>query len=283
MSSVIGVAMPEGFASRVESLPAMPEAAQRSLELIDRADTTAAQLQSVIETDPALAASVLRLANSSLFPQSKPTTTLSHAIVMIGFQRLRALTMTSVIAGLRSGIPKLGWGARDHIWKHSVDVALAARSLGERSGLESCEEAFVAGLMHDCGRLILLMLEPESYVNLVGRHGGRLPTPDEERCHFGVGHEEAGAALTRRWRLAPQLVMAVGSHHGSHTFEGPHGAIAALVALADRIVDPSPGDDLDAAADALGFDHAEIEAVEEQLAHDLAKARAELLAIPLMA
>lgn len=229
----------EALVARIGSLPTMPQAAARALELLREPDTTADDLRAVIETDASLAAAVLRLANSSLFGPAQATAKLSHAIMLIGFYRLRSLTLASVVSGLRSLTPDDAAAEHDMLWNHALDAALAARALGERAGLEWSEEAFVAGLMHDCGRQILLVLEPELYCSLIHDAGGRLPSVAREKEAMGVSHEDAGAALMRLWKMAPQVVQAVGSHHGPGSFEGQHGGLVALVALADRIMEPS--------------------------------------------
>jgi HD-like signal output (HDOD) protein len=271
------VALPEGLTARISALPTMPRAAREVLERLRRPDVTAHELQEVIETDPGLAGSVLRLANSSLFGPPRPTTSLSHAIVLIGLHRLRALTLTAVVSGLRALAPAEAASVRDLIWRHSVDVALAARLLAVRLGLDKSEEAFIAGLMHDCGRLVLLVLEPEGYRRLVRVAGGVLPTSPAEKSALGFTHEETGAALIRQWGLAPQLVLAAGSHHGPHSFEGPHGAIVALTAFADRMMEPGNQEPIAPVADSIGLDTSNLDALRDEIEREVAGARAELL------
>lgn len=279
MSRDLVMATPEAIAARIAGLPTMPDVAQRALEMLREPDTSADDLRRVIEADPSLAASVLRLANSSLFGPARPTASLTHAIVLIGFSRLRSLTLATVVSGLRGLVPQRAAAERDLIWLHSVNTALAARALSVRAGLQWSEEAFVAGLMHDCGRQVLLALEADAYCELIHAANGEMPKVAAERERLGVSHEEAGGALMRQWRMAPQLVMSVSSHHGPQSFEGPHGATLALVALADRLMEPGLGEDPAAPAEHVGLAVPDFDVMRREIQREISDSRVELLAI----
>lgn len=279
MSRHFVMATPEAIAARIASLPTMPEVAHRALDLLRDPDTSADELRRVIESDPSLAASVLRLANSSLFGPARPTASLTHAIVLIGFSRLRSLTLATVVSGLRGLVPERASAERDLIWLHSVNTALAARALSVRAGLQWSDEAFVAGLMHDCGRQVLLSLHTDEYRELIFAAHGDMPTIDAERDRLGITHEEAGGALMRQWKMAPQLVLSVSSHHGPQSFEGPHGAMLALVALADRLMEPGLGESPAAPAEYVGLSVADFDVMRREIQREISDSRLELLAL----
>ena len=274
------IVAPETVTSKVGELPPMPDAAAMVLKLLSEPDTTAEDLQRVIELDPGLTTSVLRLVNSALFHLPRQISTLSHAIMLLGFLRLRSLTLASIVAGLKGLIPPAAAHTRDTIWEHSVSVALAARALAAKAGLAWSEEAFVGGLLHDSGRLLLLAYDPEKYASLLRSSAGCLPSPEEEKELFGVDHQQLGGLLLTEWNLAPQLVSVVGQHHGAVTLEGPHAALTALVVGADRLMEADCSEEPPREALAvLGFDVDRMQPLAEEIREIVHEERGGLMSL----
>ncbi|HHN75166.1 MAG TPA: HDOD domain-containing protein [Acidobacteria bacterium] len=271
---------PDQVASRIGELPPMPAAASKVLKLLNEQETTGEDLRKVIETDPGLTTSVLRLVNSALFNLPQRITTLSHAIMLLGFLRLRSLTLASVVAGLKGLIPPAAAQARDVVWEHSVNVAVAARALSTRANLAWSEEAFVAGLLHDTGRMVLLVCEPDAYVAMIQAGEGTLPDPPQEQERIGLDHQQVGRLLLGSWNLAPQLVSAVGGHHGNDFQADDHGALVALVGLADRLMSMRPRlEEARQPAKHLGFDVDRLEELQQEIRETVHDERGELLAL----
>ncbi len=270
---------PGTLAERMNALPPMPRAAGTVLRLLESADTTADDLRRVIETDPALTGTVLRLVNSALFGLPQRISTLSHAIMLIGFLRLRSLTLTTVAAGLRGLIPPAAADEQALIWEHSVDTALGARVIAERLGFGWSEEAFVAGLLHDVGRLVLLAFQVDEYQGLVDPGRGSLPTPEEELALLGMNHEQVGRELLSRWNLAPQLVEITGRHHGDVEPAEAHRELAALVMVADRLLGSASHEDPAGPAAVLGIGREELVRLAAEVQREVADARSVLLAM----
>lgn len=274
-----GSVAPTSDASRrFGQLPPMPQVAARVLELINDPDSSPEDLHEVIEADPALASAVLRLVNSALFGVDHKVTSVGSAILMIGFLRLRSLTLATVVAGLRDGIPPGNHAERDLIWNHSVSVAIGARLLADRAGLMWSEEAFTAGLLHDCGRMIMLAGSGENYAELVAQCGG-LPSIDEERARFDVDHVTVGAALLGHWGLPAQLIAAVTEHHDAVIADGPHRKLVALVALADRLLDDDDGASAAALMQLIELPAGPLDKLADELRREVVAARGELLAL----
>ena len=254
------------LASRLPGqLPTMPRAAQRALGLLADPDVSSEQLRQVIETDQSLTAAVLRLANSALFGFMQPIATLSHAITLIGFIRLRSLIMASIVAGMRDRIPAGAAAEAALIWEHSITTALGARLLAKQVGMAQAEEVFVAGLLHDCGRMLLLTQSTPAYLELVESAGGLLPTPAEEEAKLGTCHQQVGAELLETWGFATQLVEAAACHHGPEFGHGPHAALVALVALAERLPDPMRREDPAPVLAVLGLQDRDLAALASDL------------------
>lgn len=258
-------------------LPPMPQAASRVLELLNDPDTTTEDLRRVIETDPGLTTAVLRLVNSALFNLRQRITTVNHAITLLGFLRLRSLTLATVVAGLKSVAPGSAADVRDRIWEHSVNVAIGSRWLAGELGFAWSEEAFVCGLLHDCGRFLLLADQPHAYVALCDDAAG-LPAGAEEAECLGASHTDLGCALLTKWNQAEQLVEAVRDHHE----EGPageHAELVRLVGLVDRLVEAEPDAAAEGSARALGMEGTELSGLRRKIIEAAAEQRQELLSL----
>ena len=151
----------ESILAKLKTLPALPEIVYQLTMLIDDPNSTAQDLAEVISKDQSLTARVLRLVNSSYYAFRSKISKVSHAISLMGFLSIKNIVLSlSVIDAFRKR--ELDDGLEHHLfWEHSIGTAAAARSLGERSGYLSPEEAFVAGLLHDIGKVIFDITSPK--------------------------------------------------------------------------------------------------------------------------
>lgn len=270
---------PRDITAKIGDLPPMPRTAARVLEHIDDDSSGADKLGRIIETDPALAGSVLRLVNSALFSLPQHVTALPQAIVLLGYPRLRSLMLATVTAGLRDLVPSIAADARTRVWEHSIGTALAARQLADRLGCAAPEEAFVAGLMHDCGRLVLLLQRTVDYMLLLQRAPGHLPGTDSERALLGFDHSEVGAALLRHWNLAPEVIVAAEHHHRWGADAAGDGLLATVV-LADGLLYGAIGDPTyQSAAASLGVPADALGELSVSILEEVAASRSSLLAL----
>jgi len=195
-------------------LPAMPHVASKVLELSSDPEACAPQLQQVIADDQAMAARILKIANSAMYSCSRNVKTLSEAIVMLGFNSIRSLVVTSAARNLYAGsAARLGLKER-LLWEHSIGCAFAGRMLAMQHWPLLAEEAFLAGLMHDIGKLVLNLQIPERFDEVVqvvyNEHRGFCET---ERELLGFDHAQVGALLVNKWKLTPLLEETIGLHH----------------------------------------------------------------------
>jgi diguanylate cyclase (GGDEF)-like protein/putative nucleotidyltransferase with HDIG domain len=201
-------------------------------------DLTARDAAEVVRGDPVLSARVLRMVNSPFYGLGQRISTVSHAAAMLAPGAIRR------IAGGIRVTPAEGCGEVDPIrhrgLRHSVAVAGAAEALARDLGFDLPEEAFVAGLLHDLGRMVLDARAPADYLREVGRSGlsGRA-TLELESALFGMDHCRAGALAAERWNLPGTLRDAVELHHEETENLGSlaprHGMLVRIVAAADRI------------------------------------------------
>lgn len=227
----------------IKALRPMPTSAMQALKLLEAPDVDVRELERLIATDQALTANLLHLANSAYFASSQPCTTVSAAIMRVGFKQLRSTLYSAAFSGTlsrRLAGYHLGPG---ELWRHSVAVAWAARWLGQQVKLKGrgalspaeLEELYIAGLLHDIGKLILNQYIRADYHTLMeqmSREGKSLV--EIEATTLGMDHAAVGAEMAYRWQLPPRLADIIGNHHSPTLAQtSPH--LAALVQLADAL------------------------------------------------
>lgn len=236
---------------RIDTLPTLPPVALRLLALTSDDDASAADVVRLVESDPALTATVLRLCRVADRTGSRrdPMPTLARAIALLGFNTLRNAVLT---VGVLQSVPPphpVAPGApvgldRPGFWRHSLAVAVVAERLARRSPRLRVEPelAFVAGLLHDLGKLALDHVLPQAYaqvVELARTHRGDLSA--WEIRVLGVDHHRAGRRLAEHWGLPVPLAQAMALHRapasGEPGADGPSvGDLPRLVGVADALV-----------------------------------------------
>lgn len=234
--------------------------------------------EAVLGKDPVVVAMLLQQANSPLFALTGQVKTLRQAIVLLGWQRLRDLCLTTL---LREWVHQKRKGARQQSWlAHSVATGILAETLREQARLE-WPEAYITGLVHDIGRLALMELVEEDPGGPVHPCWGA-PSPElaQERENFGIDHCEAGAALLQRWGLPASIVQGTKHHHDLGLAPMPTGltllqlacALASMLGYAATEREAPLFDDirvrfLDATGRELGLNLAELEAQVRERMH----------------
>ncbi len=197
-------------------LPPMPYVARRVMEVVNDPSTNASSLQDVISKDQGLASQILKIANSALYACSRKIDTLTDAIVMLGFNAIKSLSIMSATKNLYN-FTRRGkvLGLKDKLmWEHSVGAALAARMIARDIDALYMERAFMGGLLHDIGKLVLLQKVPRIFDSIVeevynsGKHFSVVETEN-----LGFTHAEVGARLLGKWKLSEELEIAVKFHH----------------------------------------------------------------------
>lgn len=198
-----------------KSLPSLPSVAIEVLDLCQRAQFNMKDLARVISNDPALAAKILRVANSPLFNSRREVTQLSQALVWMGTQSVQTLALSfSLVQGLTNA-RDTGFD-HDSYWKRSVLCAVAAQELARVIGLHHWEEVFLAALLQDIGMLALAKVYGEDYGAVVKRaQGDHRELLTLEREHFAGDHLTAGVWLARHWRLPDLLRQAIAQSHNA--------------------------------------------------------------------
>lgn len=205
---------------RVSTLPPLPAAIGRLLRLVNDPDVDFQEIARTISLDQTLTAQLLRIANSAFYGFSQQIRTVQQATVILGRYAVRNMALSLAMATLR-GRMKTDWPLTPEVfWRHSMGVACAARLLAKQLRGADAEEAFVAGLLHDIGKIVLMEHDPRVYRQLLQEvERGIRPLHVLEREAFGIDHGEVGRALCHHWNIPDTLAAAVAAHHGAFTDE----------------------------------------------------------------
>lgn len=199
---------------RIERLPAPSAVAVKILNLAMQEEKDFSVFSRLIESDQSLSLKVLRMANSLAYGYTGRIEDLRKALVVLGTSTLKQIMLGVIV---RDGLLKDPKCADEHlrrIWKHSLAGAVAAHLSAEAVAPEVADSAFVAGLLHDCGKLALLTVIPGEYEKLLDAAEESGEALDElEREAFGVDHGTVGKWLAEKWGLPKRLVDAVWLHH----------------------------------------------------------------------
>ena len=204
--------MPTAPLARVmdsERLPTIPAVAVKIVDLVQRPDVSIELLGETIAADPALAARVLRTANSGFYGRPRSVTRIRDAILVLGLRTVKTLALGfSLVGDLR------GHGGKgvDHtwLWQRSLLTATIGRTLSARAGKRVDDEAFLGGLLHMLGIIALEQALGDEY-DAVGQKAGPdvIALAKAESKRFGIDHPRVGAALGERWNLPSELVDAI--------------------------------------------------------------------------
>jgi putative nucleotidyltransferase with HDIG domain len=192
------------------SIPTMPAAAQKAFQLATDPRAEARDFISVIESDEALSARVMKIANSVYFDRGKPSTTIEDSVIIIGINELRCLLNATSLAEV---FPSKHT-ARTQLWANDIATALIARTLAERFLPAKAEIAFLAGLMHDIGKLLLLQRAGDLYLQVLKKvEQEDLSFGEAEEQLFPFTHTEVGHLIAERWHFSPEIIAVIRGHH----------------------------------------------------------------------
>ena len=219
----------------VDKMPSLSTTVSKVLEICSRPDTVPNDLNRVIALDPVLAGQVLKLINSAYYSLMNKVTSLTRAIIMLGLNTVKNLALSTAIIRSVSQAKKSRARPIRAFWAHSIAVGVMAKLLAAGRGLSLAEreEYFVAGLLHDLGKIPI----GDEYTEVLARvETAQEPLVTVEQQVLGLDHEEVGAMIATKWKLNAVLTDAICHHHAPELAAAAHRDLVATVALADFYV-----------------------------------------------
>lgn len=191
-------------------LPTIPVVATKVMQLIENETATAEEMARIVSSDPAVAARVLKISNSSFYGCQRQIQTLSHAIMILGFSTLKSLV---VAASVKQVYKPFGLTEK-MLWEHSFGAGLAARIIANTTQLVNEEEAFLGGLFHDIGKIIMNTMDSQQFQAVMQIcYNDNISFEEAEQQVYSYNHSEVGGLVIKKWNFPDTLMNAVLSHH----------------------------------------------------------------------
>ena len=217
----------------VGDLPPLPAVASKAIQLVEDPDTTAGKLTDLLSSDPALAARVLKIANSAMFSRQREITTLNQAIMVIGFKALKGIIVAATLRQLN----RTHGDVEKMLWQNSMCTAMGAHVISKNLKKRYLDEVFLLGLLHDLGKLVLLRQTVDDYKKVLGmiRQGKQFFEAEQEV--LGFAHPLIGALVAKKWNFSAETCQIILHHHDpiSVPFETEMHEKTTIVQLANLI------------------------------------------------
>jgi len=265
----------ESIVEAVNDLPALPDVVVEIMELTENPDSTAQDINNVLNRDQSLTAKVLKLANSAFYGFPRRISTVTDATVLLGFKTIRGIIMAAAVSGFLNQEVEgyaLGYG---ELWRHSQCAAMTARLIAKKAKVGAPDLAYTAALLHDIGKVILNEYMKEAYHEVVEEvDKNNVSFLEAEDKILGFNHTVVGAKVAEKWNLPAELVEAIALHHNPEKAQ-VNKKLTSIVHLADAIcvmmgigvgVDGMSYPLSEEAVQLIGLDKSEIENTMSELA-----------------
>jgi putative nucleotidyltransferase with HDIG domain len=192
---------------RIEMLPTIPDVIKRLAAIIGNPKISLSEISNFISSDPALTSRILKMVNSAIFGFPGRISSVTHAVTLLGFNVIKGLLMGVTVLDLMQTVMI---GLREH----SIGCAIAARTIASMRGLKNTEDVSVAGLLHDLGKVILLLQFPQDYAAVLETTEKKgMLIFDAEKAHFSETHATVGLWLAEKWAFPKHLTDVIAFHH----------------------------------------------------------------------
>lgn len=219
----------------VGDLPPMPQVASRAIGMVEDQNTTAVELEKLLSTDTALAARVLKIANSAMFSRQREITTLGQAIMIIGFKALKGIIVAAALRQLN----KRSGQMETMIWQNSTATAMFANLIARKLKKRYLDEVFLLGLLHSLGQIVLMAQAPNDFkkvLKVVEDKG--IDYVNAEMEIFGFSHPLIGALVAKKWNFSAEACQVILHYRDALDTAKPENdqeEKTALVKLADYL------------------------------------------------
>jgi len=221
---------------RVGELSSLPSVAGHILQVAENDESDAADLLQVVQQDPTLAIRILRTVNSSFYGLGNEVADLQTAIAMLGFVEVRNLALTVYVARLCDEPSDYRGFSREGLWQHMVSVGIMAREVSRACGRGNPEEAYMAGLLHDIGMLLIDQYMHPEFCQVVDSVHQGTETIDAEWQILTFDHTDLGTYIARQSNLPRRVGNAIRYHHRPNEYRGSERELLDMVSVANYLV-----------------------------------------------
>ena len=225
----------EKLFSHIGELSSLPSVAGRILKVASDENTGATDLMEAVADDPSLALRIMRTVNSSYFGLRHPVADLKSAISLLGFRVVRNLALTIHVSRLFEESGGYRSFTREGLWRHMVAVASTARLVAKICRQADPEEAYLAGLLHDIGIILIDQFLRQHFIKILDSVDQGMTTVDSEREELSFDHTELGSFIAEKSNFAEPIIVAIRYHHTPDEYEGPHQAMLDVVTVANYL------------------------------------------------
>ncbi len=230
--------------AQMRSLPSLPSLYFRIMDALGSPDSSIEQIGGIIASDPSMTAKILQLVNSAFFGIARRISNPVEAVQFLGVGRVRSLVLSLHVFSCFEQVNLRNFSI-DRVWKHSMSTGLVAQKIARLQKMDRAfmDETYVAGMLHDIGKVMLASSLPELYGKAVALAAEqKIPLVEAERETFGITHAQVGAYLLGLWGLPITIVEAVAFHHdpqeGAMKSFSPLTAVHVASALERQISEP---------------------------------------------
>ena len=224
---------------KIKDLPTLPSVYFKLNQLLKDNQASIEKVAHIIELDPAMSSRILHLVNSAFYGVRQESNSIAHAVMILGFNAVKNAVVSVAILDTFTFKDRYENFDIADFWRHAVSVAVLNKQLAERSRLVTPEDAFIAGLLHDIGKIIMLKYFKEDF-------GKVWETMQKTKCSFAdaeqevasIDHVQIGAYLARKWQLPEPIIQAIAGHHYYMSSSESTGMIESLM-LADALANAS--------------------------------------------
>jgi putative nucleotidyltransferase with HDIG domain len=218
----------------VLELPTLSTILNKVLKVAGNDRSSAADMAEVISKDQALTANILKIANSAYFGLSQEVTTVLQAIVVLGFDAVRSIALSASVIDAFRGAGSRHFD-RTRFWTHSLACAYLCKKIATMTHRVDLETAFVSGLLHDLGKIVLDIHFPDSYARAMSRAAEGKSVVDAEVEVLGFSHAEVVMWMAQRWKFPKPIIFSIANHHGHMANDERYDPLAAIVRVANRL------------------------------------------------
>jgi len=220
----------------LDLLPSLPVSTNKVIELSNKMNITAAELNKVISLDPVLTGKVIKLVNSAYFSLPNKITSLIQAIVMLGINTVKNLALSSSVLNNFNSKKYFKALNIDSYWKHSIAVGVTAKIIASNKKINKkmLESFFIGGLLHDIGKILLNMTYPEKYLEVMNYSDvKKIPLYKVEKEVFGIDHCEVGKMIADKWSFSKEISFVIQNHHNIEVIKESKELFFIAIVLSD--------------------------------------------------